>query len=278
MTLSIGNVLGVMNRISAYQNPAPKTTAPQPVTIESLPKITSNQVQQVNIFTNPAKPTSRREMIESNVGSIAKAYGQSPTPVKAIDYLKQQRAETGKYLNSAGQKLLTQGQQESLSKSGLLAQYNDYLLRFLRSPAGYPFRRTFKRRVLAVVLGSPYGELNTVVDSINSLSALATASITEDRYGKVNKDVPLLIRAFTGTISTTQSFVNGLAPHWTDVEFQESDRNIKEVDMILAALKTGLGAMVATFGKYAIELGMSHAEIDSARKVAGVEAGQGATT
>ena len=272
MTLSIGNVLGVMNRIAAYQNPAPTTKAPpQPVTIETLPRITSNQVQQVNIFTNPPRPSTRREMIESNVGSIAKSYGQSPTPVKAIDYLQRQRAETGKYINSAGQKLLTQGQQESLSKSGLLSQYNDYLYRFLRTPAGYSFRKTFKRRVLTAVLGSPYGELNPIVDSVNSLSALATESLSEDPYGKVAKDIPLLIRAFTSTISTTENFVKGLAPHWTDVDFQESDRKIEEIDLILAALKTGLRGIVSGFSSYANELGMSHAEIDAAKKISEVE-------
>lgn len=271
MTLSLGNVLAVINRISDFQNPAPTNTPPrQPVTIETLPRIASNSVHQGNIFTNPQKPSTSREIIESNVGSIAKSYGQSPKPVKAIDYLQSKRAETSKYLSASGQKLLTQGQQESFSKSGLLAQYNAYLMRFLRTPAGYPFRRTFKRRILTVILGSPYGELNPIIDSINTLSALAQASLTEDPYGQVAKDVPLLIRAFVSTVTTTENFVNGLQPHWTDVEFKDTDRKIDEVGLIVTALKSGLQSMVTVFGQYAVELGMAKAEIETAKKIAGV--------
>ena len=272
MTLCLGNILAISNRIVASQNPDPQTTPQQQgITIETLPRITSSQIQQANIFLNSPAPTNRRERIESKVGTFTKSYGESPQPANPINFLESQGARTGQYLHSARQKLLTQVQQETYSKSGLLAQYNDYIMRFLRSPAGYPFRQTFRRRVCTVVLDTPYSALHPILDSIHTLSALAKASITEDRYGNVAKDVPLLIRAYVSTIASIEGFVKSLPVHWTDVEFEEKDRKVEEVEMIIQALKEGLKDVVEAFGMYASELGLGREELATARMVAGME-------
>ena len=274
MTLCLGNILSISNRIREFQNP-PAASAPplQKITIETLPPI-SAPIRKENIFTKPPPPSNRREMIEARVGSVAKSYGQSPQPVQSLKFLEKQRAETEKYLGATTQKLLTQGQQETYSKSGLLAQYNHYLMRFLRTPAGYPFRQTFKRRVCTVVLGTPYSDLNPILNSINTLSILAVASLEEDSYGRVAKDVPLLIRAYVSTISTIEGFVSSLPAHQTDVEFDESNRNIEEVELIIDSLKAGLKDIVKAFAKYGVELGLSESEISAARKVAGMGEGE----
>ena len=271
MTLCLGNVLNISNRITAFQNPSTSAAPPpQKITIETLPPI-SAPLRQENIFTDPPPPSTRRERIESSVGSIAKSYGQSPQPAKPLKFLENQHAEGQKYIGAARQKLLTQGQQETLSSSGLLAQYNEYLMRFLRTPAGYPFRQTFRRRVCTVVLGTPYSELNPLINSTYTLSALAVASLKEDNYGKAAKDIPLLIRAYVSTTLSIEGFVSSLPAHWTDVEFSESDRKVEEVDLIVRSLKTGLKDMIGAFGKYATELGMGEGEIRTAKKVAGME-------
>lgn len=269
MTLSLGKILEISNRIAEYQNPTPKM-APQ-ITIETLPNITSTTIRHDNIFRNTQAPTTRREVIESNVGTIAKSYGQAPQPAKPKETIENLRASTTQYLDTARQRLLTQGQQETFSKNGLLAVFNEYLMWFLRSPAGYPFRRTLRRRVCTVVLGTPYSELHPIVDSITALSALAKASITEDSYGLVAKDVPLLIRAFVSIILSIEGFVRGLQPHWTDVEFTESDRKIEEIELIVGALKGGLRDIVGAFGSYATELGITAGEIRNAKAVAGLD-------
>ena len=272
MTLCLGNILAISNRIAEFQNPTTKSIAPpQRVTIEFLPSISSAPLRQENVFTNARTPTSTREKIESSFGTIAKSYGQSPQPVKPLKFLESQRADGEKYLGVARQKLLTQGQQESLSSSGLLAQYNDYLLRFLRTQFGRPFRRTFKRRISSVVLGSPFGELNSIIDSVNALTALAVASLTEDVYGKVAKDVPLLIQAFVSVIQAVEGFGKDLPVHWTDVEFSDSDRRAEDVDLVVGSMKAGLKEIVDAFGKYATELGLTQRDIKTARRVAGVE-------
>lgn len=260
MTLCLGEVLEISNRIAEYQHPTPKA-APQ-ITIETLPRISSTTIRQDNIFRNPQAPST---------GTIAKSYGQAPQPPKPMETIQHLRSSTAGYLNQAQQKLLTQGQQETFSKSGALTLYNDYLIRFLHSPAGYPFRQTLKRKIRTVVLGTPYSALHPIIDSITTLSTLAKASITEDPYGTVAKDVPLLIRAFVSTISTIENFVSTLQPHWTDVEFSETDRQVEEVEMIMKALKAGLRDIVAEFDAYTTELGMAAGEIRTAKAVAGME-------
>ena len=272
MTLCMGNILAISNRIAEFQNPTNKSTAPlQKITIESLPSISSTPLRRENVFSNARPPATTREKIESSVGAIAKSYGQSPQPAKPLKFLESQRVEGEKFIGVARQKLLTQGQQESLSSSGLLAQYNAYLIRFLLTPFGRPFRRTFKRRVSTVVLGSPDGQLNSIIDSVNALSTLATASLTEDNYGKVAKDVPLLIRAFVSVIKSVEGFVRDLPVHWTDVEYIDSDRKGGEVALVVESMKAGLREVVDAFGKYATELGLTEMEMRAARKVAGVE-------
>ena len=272
MTLCLGNILAISNRIVEFQNPITNPVAPpQRITIESLPSISSAPLRHENIFSNVRAPATTREKIESSFGTIAKSYGQSPQPAKPLKFLESKRAEGEKYLGIARHKLLTQGQQESLSSSGLLAQFNAYLIRFLRTPFGRPFRRTFKRRASTVVLGSPFGELSSIIDSVNALTALALASLTEDNYGKVAKDIPLLIRAFVSVIQSVEGFVRDLPVHWTDVEFSDSDRRGAEVESVVGSMKAGLKEMVDAFGKYAPELGLTEREMKIARAVAGVE-------
>lgn len=129
-----------------------------------------------------------------------------------------------------------------------------------------PFRQTFQRRVRSVVLGSPNSQFGQIVDAVDALSSLAVASLNEDRYGTVSKDVAVLIRTYANTITALEAFVGGVAVHWTDVEFH--DRKVDEVDLILARLKTALSEMIGGFGQYAEELEISEQEMDTARTVA----------
>ena len=272
MTLCLGNILAISTRVAEFQNPKTNSVVPpQETVIESLPSISSASVRKENIFNNVQVPTTTREKIESNFGSIAKSYGESPRPAKPLKYLESQRAEGEKYLGVARQKLLTEDQQRNWSSSGLLAQCNVHIIHFLRSRLGYPFRQTFQRRVCVVVLGSPFSELSPIIDSANALTALAVASLTEDNYGKVAKDVALLIRAFVSVIQSVEGFVERLPAHWTDVEFSDSDRMVKEVDLVVGSLKAGLKDMVDGFGEYATELGLTEREMGIAKRVAGVE-------
>lgn len=88
-------------------------------------------------------------------------------------------------------------------------------------------------------------------------------------YGKVSKDVPLLIRTYANTITTLEAFMDGMPVHWTDIGFQ--DRTVEEVQVVLECLQRGLKEMVKGFGEYAGELGISEEELRTARSLAGIE-------
>ena len=258
-------ILGVTARINEFQIPSSNFSPPQQqANLQPLPRI-SAPLRQDQVFRNPLPPTTRREKLESTIGAVAKSYGQSPPSRQPGSPLT---PRTKQYLGAARNKLLTHGQQQALSPVGLMASFNEYVMQFLRWPVGLPFRQTFQRRVCTVVLGSPNSQFGQIIDAIDALRFLAIASLKEDAYGKVSKDVAGLIRTFANTITALEVFVKGVAVHWTDVEFH--DRNIDEVDLILTSLKGALREIIRGFGQYAGELDISEQEMDMARRVAGM--------
>lgn len=262
----ISTIQGITDRINEFQNPSSKFPLPhQQANLQSLPRI-SAPLRQEQVFRNSLSPTTSREKLQSTIGAIAKSYGESPPSQQASSPLT---PRTRHYLGVARNKLLTQSQQQALSPSGITASFHEFIMRFLRSPLGLPFRQTFQRRVLSVVLGSPNSQFGQIIDAVDALSFLAVASLKEDLYGKVSKDVAVLIRTYANTITALEGFVRDVAVHWTDVEFH--DRKVDEVDLILASLKVALREMISAFGRYAAELEISEQEMDTARTVAGME-------
>lgn len=273
MNACVTVIQGINTRIADYQNPP--STAPPPSTqqqnqVQSLPRL-SAPLRQDPITVNPLPPTTSRERIQSNIGTVAKSLGQSPSPPGSKSPLSPLSPRAKQYLGTARNKLLTQGQQEAISPAGLKSQFNDYLMQFLRSPIGRPFRQTFHRRLCAVALGTPYSELSVIINAIDSLTSLAVASLQEDTFGKVQKDVPGLIRTLVNTAAGLDAFVSGLEVHWTDVEFRDSDgrgRRVDEVERVLDSLRSGLRSLLRAFGDYAGELGLGPGEMAVARGVA----------
>lgn len=265
LSACISTIQGITDRINEFQNPSSKSPPPQQqANLQSLPRI-SAPLRQEQVFRNPLSPTTRREKLQSTIGAIAKSYGEAPPSQQPSSPLT---PRTKQYLGVARNKLLTQSQQHALSPSGITASFHESIMRFLRSPLGLPFRQTFQRRVLSVVLGSPNSQFGQIIDAVDALSFLAVASLKEDLYGKVSKDVVVLIRTYANTITALEAFVRDMAVHWTDVEFH--DRKVDEVDLILASLKVALREMISGFGRYAGELEISEQEMDTARMVAGM--------
>lgn len=253
-------------RIAEFQNPpSQKSPTQSPANLQSLPRLAS-PLKQDHILQTPPLPSNRLEKFESQLGSFAKSYGQSP-PSPRLQGSGAVSPRAKQYLSAARQKLFTQGQQERLSPSRLRADFHDYLMRFLRSSAGVPFRQTFTRRVRAIMFGSPSSSCGHIIDSIDALSRLAVASLTEDRFGKVSPDVPLLIRTFMRTMTTVENFMQGMGPHWTDVE-GVGDKRIAEVEAVLLALREGLKMLVEGFEAFKVPLRISDKEIDDARRLA----------
>lgn len=120
------------------------------------------------------------------------------------------------------------------------------------------------------MLGSPHSAFDQIVDAIGILSRLAVASLQEDDFGRVSKDVPTLIRTFAATISMLETFVAGMSVHWTDVTFK--DRRVEEVDILVAALREGLKAMLVAFEEFSAELEIGEREMREAKRLAEMEA------
>ena len=63
--------------------------------------------------------------------------------------------------------------------------------------------------------------------------------------------------------------MKNLPPHWTDVEFTEANRKVKDVEAVVTCLKSGLRDLIQAFGQYADELGLKAEEIKAAKEIAG---------
>ena len=216
---------------------------------------------------NPPPPSSRKEMIETKVGSFAKSIGNNPPSNYNNPFSPKQQ----QYLEAARNKLLTPEQQQAITPAHVQSQLNSYITSFLQSWLGQPFRQTFARRVQSIVSGQPYSRLTLIIDAINSLTALSTASINEDAYGKVAKDIPVIMMTFITTYQTLERFTATLPVHWTDVHFSEDQRRSEDVLMVLSALRNGLGELVKAFGGFEKEVGIEAQDLRVAKAIAGME-------
>ena len=156
--------------------------APQQAQPEQQPQPKQRIVQPLkedNVFNAPPKPSSARDAIASGMGSVAKSLGSSPgqSPMS-------QSAQ--KMIDYGANKILTPEQQQNLNKTGLVQQFHEYVLQFLRTPLGIPFRQRFSRRVNAIVFGAPYSQASNIHHAIRSLSMLVVSSLREDNIGAVS--------------------------------------------------------------------------------------------
>ncbi|MCJ1475215.1 hypothetical protein MMC13_003875 [Lambiella insularis] len=270
LNFSLSTIQAISSRIISFQHPRSSTPAPTQQSIqkvESLPRL-AVPMKNESILNNPPKPTNTREVVESNIGSIAKSFGQSPSSSSPLT------PQAKRVISYARDRLLTTDQQNAMKPATVKSMLADYALQFLRTPIGAPFRQTFKRRLCAVVLGSPYSELGVIISAVDAITNLALASLMEDQFGTVNKDISLIIATFMNAIASIERIVQQMPVHWTDVDFREDDRKgrkVDEVELVLAHLRSGLRQLVQRFESYAVELGLGQGELRSARRMAGLE-------
>ena len=222
--------------------------------MESLPSIAS-PLRQDNILTRAPPP--------SWTASTARSLGQSKPSSGPLS------PQAKRYLDTARQKLIKQLPDSTAPTRSMASVYR----RVLESPFGYPFRHTFARRVNSIIFGSPISDMHQIVHAIESISSLSAASLTEDQYGTVSKDIPTVIRTFAATLGSIEAFLQGLPVHWTDLDFEERDgsgRKVEEVELMKAHLKAGLKQVIDVFGGYAQELGLGRGELREAKRIAGL--------
>ncbi|GES62592.1 nuclear envelope protein [Aspergillus terreus] len=282
-------IKGMTARIDEKQNPpasaakSSETEKPQPV-LHTLPRLT-DPPKEGNFFVPSPKASSRQERIGEAFSTTARSYGQSAdwTPTaraRARDVFD--RASSAMLSPERKQKLLASSQELKLLAAPSTSKpenLHPLLAQALRSPIGRLFRQTYARRLSGIVLGAPHASLCSIVDAIESLTQLLVASLQEDQYGKVQADVPGVVRLFTETVMTLEAFVHGgLDAHWTDVTFppssdpqaQAAARRVPDVELVLDTLKTSLADLLAAFSLYLKDIGLVGKDLRLAREAAGL--------
>ncbi|KAJ9642390.1 hypothetical protein H2199_004770 [Coniosporium tulheliwenetii] len=266
LRLCLEEINAIKTRIDAQARPLPTASQAaqqqqqnQAAQIQPLPRIADKPVATDDIFSTP--PRQHTAMTE--IAAFAKSVGGSPNarPLKRLSPVAHKLLEYGKGA-------LSEEQQSKIRPQNLRGKANGYLLSLLRSPLGWPFRRTFARRVAAVVFGAPVSREVVVGNAVEALRALVVGSLKEDPYGTVAKDVPTLIRSLVSAITAIEGFVKGLDVDWTDVEFRDEDRDVPEVKALLETLKRALREVLGAFGEFLGGLGMGDREVRAAKEVA----------
>ena len=262
LTICLGEIEEVTTRIAEYQKSLGSSSSPPSteISIEKLPSI-GPAPKQGQIFAKTPAP---------HVSPFPIQYFDKHQLVPAINV----NAKAQQYLETARGKVLNQRQQEVLSRQGVSTLAQDAQLWVLHSVCGWLFRQTFRRRLCAVVLGTPYSDLHNTLHAIDAITTLSVTSAVEDQLGTVSKDLPLLIRNFMHGIQSIDKLKETMPVHWTDVDFDprgaDQGRNVEEVGMLLVHLKEGLKRVLEVFGYYAVELGLGPTELRRAREMVGI--------
>ncbi|CZT13111.1 hypothetical protein WAI453_005853 [Rhynchosporium graminicola] len=241
---------GIQVRIAEYERPstaASDATKTPEAPIQGLPRM-AQPIQQADIFTKPKKRSTREQ-----IADVAKSRGVSPPgPVSPRAKKLLERAEN----------MLSPKEQDDRSFTAL---FKEWALKALKSQVGWPFRQDYRRRITAIVLGQPYGDVGVLVDAVNAITRFSVCSLTEDEYGHVQRDVKLIIQTLTTNVVRLEALKANLGFHWTDVERK---RECPEVDMVLEVMKNGLNELVNAFGDYSEDLRLSQSEMREARMAA----------
>ena len=246
-------------RIDNYGK-APAVTSTTDVASTSSIQAATQRISQPprndDVLVPVATRKSFRGEVEKVVGQVATSPGQpsrlSPLAQKAVSDVK------GK-LSAIKQEATGSGNPES--------PFQNTMRQFLGSPLGKVFRQEFGRRLTSAVLGRPFGEPSLYINATDALTKLAVHSLTEDRYGNVQRDVSSIIRTLTTVTTKLETFKASFPTHWTDIG---DNKATPEVDAILEALKTGLKELIGEFGPYSKDLRLSLTDVRLAREAAGV--------
>lgn len=249
---------------TVLEPPTMLTPEEQQSAIQPLPKLGVNPPRKDDVLEAGPPRTDRLSKTVSQIDQFARSHGHSPGARDPVS----PRAQ--KLLTYTTQSALTPTQQAQGLLGSTSHQAGDFLVRFLKSPAGPPFRSTFARRATAVICGAPYAHTGAILHAASALAALVHHAKREDQFGLVGKDVPEIVRAFTATILNIQRFLREFGVHWTDVEFVNGQRGrVEEVEKVRRALAESLEKVLLAYGEFLEEMGMARAEITMAKDCVG---------
>lgn len=255
-------ISGISTRITNYENTS-VCAASTSENISSLPRLARPLKEGLqspgDIFTTAPGPSSPVQGVSRAMQKFAKSRGQSPSSGFS--------PKAKKLLQAAEGVILTKEQRQALSNIYSGGPLNTWLLRFLQSYLGWPFRQEYQRALAIVVLGTPYGDVGIIIDAIESLTKLVICSLTEDQFGEVQRDLKAIILKLTSTINSLEDFITSINVHWTDVS---AVKKSPEVDQLLDSLKKSLSGILAAFEKYSEDIGLSKHDLKIAKKAASI--------
>ncbi|KAI9371542.1 nucleoporin protein Ndc1-Nup [Aspergillus egyptiacus] len=280
-------VQGISIRIN--QQKAPPTSKPSssaaksdPV-LRTLPRLT-DPLSQDNILASSPKPVTTTERFGDAFSTTMRSFGDSPdwTPkarARARDVFD--RASAAVLSPERKQKLLGSAQDMKLLTGPPSKPENihPFLSQLLRSPIGFFIQQPYARRLSGVVLDTPTANLTSIVYAIESITALLIASLQEDRYGKVQADLPGVVRLFTETTMTLEQYAHGgLDIHWSDITFppssnpaaQDAARRVPDVELVIDSLKSSLTDLLSAFKPYLKDVGLVGKDLRLAREAVGL--------
>jgi len=260
LIVCLAELKGITDRIDAVQSSQPEPGASvKPPVVDLIPRISQPLKEDKIMGSSP--PVKGMQRFEKRAGDLVKTEGPppgpGPQPIKLLEF---------------GSSLLAKSGITPASHPALKDGVSDFTSKFIRSPIGIPFRQSFRRTINVVVAGTPYSRAGTITDAATALANLVACSLKEDPYGRVQKDVPDIIRAFVAALNKIDDFLDGLQVHWTDVEFvgkTEADKkNAPEVKQIVDALSDGLRKILLAWMEFLDNCGLTKAEVREAKALA----------
>lgn len=245
-------------RIDDYgKPPAPPAAAQQPTTQPQPRARVVEPPVSANVWQPAPPPKNMRDSLGKFVAEVANSPGKKPADT-LVPLAKKTAADVR-------DSLLSKQQQDQLNREGVIGMFQGVFQSVLPTRLGWLFRQTYSRRIGTAVLGAPYGDASLLVNSAYALSRLAVASLNEDNYGNVYRDVSTIIRTLTTVIKKVEIFKENFPGHWTDTN---GARQTPEVDEVLEALKDALTRIINAFEKYSSDLKLTRTDLRLAKEAA----------
>ncbi len=214
--------------IVAFKGPQPSQppqtqvaqVAPAPVVLlRPLGTPPPVKVIQANIFLASSKQSALAQKLKSQ---------HNPSTAPNIDSIKQVVVTTA----------LT---------NKIQAKVSPMISRFYRSRIGSVFRHSIRRKTAAL-----FPKYRLQLLAVDAITQLLVNSMSEDTYGRVQRDLPRILNTFNDTLGYLELYLSNRPVHWTDIEGQKSDPPVflKEAQALFDALDDALRELSFKFGKY----------------------------
>ncbi|KAK6509997.1 hypothetical protein TWF481_004711 [Arthrobotrys musiformis] len=155
-----------------------------------------------------------------------------------------------------------------VKKEVVESKFYEILNPVLHSQYGDALRLTIQRKTTSLLPDS-----GAQVDAINALVGFALASLKEDTYGTIQKELASILEDFTKISAALEKYMAEPPVHWTDIHAKEilaknvtseKEKLFPEAVALSVAVNDGLQKIGEAFEKYFDSLGLS---VDARRKI-----------